>query len=129
MNYYETLGIGYSASAEEISKAYRHLSRANHPDRNIGDITAPKRFIEIQTAYETLSDLNRKSNYDLTIQKHIKLNKKQKIKEKTHTDNFKIYDAAPLNVDLWGQPIETKTQEFKDAFSKNYIDGDIPVIR
>src|SRR4051812_12892216 len=61
---YEVLGVSKSASAEEIQKAYRKLSKKYHPDRNPGDKQADANYKEVQTAYETLSDLAKKENFD-----------------------------------------------------------------
>lgn len=61
---YEVLGVSKSASAEEIQKAYRKLSKKHHPDRNPGDKQADATYKEVQTAYETLTDPVKKENYD-----------------------------------------------------------------
>jgi DnaJ-class molecular chaperone len=63
-DYYDVLGVGRSASADEIKKAYRKLARENHPDRNPGDKQAESRFKEIQDAYEVLSDKAKREQYD-----------------------------------------------------------------
>ncbi|NNE68749.1 MAG: J domain-containing protein [Rhodothermales bacterium] len=63
-DYYKILGIGESASADEIKKAYRALARKHHPDRNQSDTAAEERFKEIQEAYETLSDAKKRVQYD-----------------------------------------------------------------
>jgi molecular chaperone DnaJ len=63
-DYYEVLGVGRGASAEEIKKAYRKLAREYHPDRNPDDSAAEERFKEIQEAYDTLSDADQRKQYD-----------------------------------------------------------------
>ena len=63
-NYYETLGVNKSASEDEIKKAYRKLSMKYHPDRNKDNKEAEEKFKEIQKAYDTLSDPQKKAAYD-----------------------------------------------------------------
>lgn len=60
---YETLGVSESASESEIKKAYRKLARQYHPDVN-KDKGAEEKFKEINSAYEILSDKNKKAQYD-----------------------------------------------------------------
>ena len=61
---YATLGVAPSATTEEIKRAYRKLARQYHPDRNPGDADAEARFKEVQVAYDTLSDPQRRAEYD-----------------------------------------------------------------
>ena len=63
-DYYETLGVSKSASADEIKKAYRKLALKYHPDRNQGDKEAEEKFKEISIAYETLSNPEKRQQYD-----------------------------------------------------------------
>lgn len=63
-DYYETLEITRTASADEIKKAYRKKAVQYHPDKNPGDAEAEKRFKEISEAYEVLSDEKKRHAYD-----------------------------------------------------------------
>jgi len=61
---YELLGIKKGATQEEIKKAYRTLAFKFHPDRNPGNIEAESKMKQINSAYEVLSDADRRSRYD-----------------------------------------------------------------
>lgn len=63
-DYYKTLGVGRTASADEIKKAFRKLAVKYHPDKNRGDHTAEERFKEINEAHEVLSDPEKRKKYD-----------------------------------------------------------------
>lgn len=61
--FYDRLGVSKNASQDEIKKAYRKLSKKYHPDIN-KEAGAEDKYKEIQEAYETLGDEQKRSNYD-----------------------------------------------------------------
>src|SRR3954454_8715991 len=61
---YESLEVPKTASQDEIKKAYRKLVRRYHPDKNPGDAAAESRFKEVQSAYDVLSDPEKRKAYD-----------------------------------------------------------------
>jgi len=63
-DYYAILGVGRSASTNQIKKAYRRLAKEMHPDRNPDDESANEKFQELGTAYEALSDPEKRKIYD-----------------------------------------------------------------
>lgn len=63
-DYYEVLGVGKNATADEIKKAYRKLAVKYHPDKNPGDKAAEEKFKEAAEAYSILSDPDKKAKYD-----------------------------------------------------------------
>lgn len=63
-DYYAVLGVKKNASAEEIRKAYKKLSRENHPDKKPNDAAASEKFKQVQEAWDVLGDAQKRQQYD-----------------------------------------------------------------
>lgn len=105
-DYYAKLGILKEASNTEIKKAYRKLALKYHPDIN-KEANAHQKFIEIQEAYEILSDSYKRSVYD-------NLNKKAKEKSEpvTKEENDSFYK--------WKAEANEKAEEYSKMDFKEF---------
>ncbi|WP_370408188.1 DnaJ domain-containing protein [Tenacibaculum dicentrarchi] len=63
-NHYQTLGIKRNVETKKVKQAYKKLALKFHPDKNNGDKYFEERFKEIQESYETLTNPQKKIDYD-----------------------------------------------------------------
>ena len=63
-DYYEVLGLNRDASDDDIKRAYRKMAKQYHPDLHPGDQEAEAKFKEVNEAYATLSDAQKRARYD-----------------------------------------------------------------
>jgi molecular chaperone DnaJ len=94
---YDTLGVAKNASSDEIKKAYRKLANQYHPDKNPGDSAAEERFKEVQNAYDTLSDPDRRKQYDRVGT----TNGRPGFDQRNFGTNFRVEDLGDLS-DIFG---------------------------
>jgi molecular chaperone DnaJ len=63
-DYYDVLGVGRSASPDDLKSAFRKLAKELHPDRNPGDKASEAKFKELNEAYDVLKDEQKRAAYD-----------------------------------------------------------------
>ena len=66
-DYYKILEISINATNDDIKKAFRSLAKKYHPDRNVNDKNALRKFQEVNEAYEVLSNEDSRKEYDKKI--------------------------------------------------------------
>lgn len=131
MDFYEILEVSRNATQEEIKKAYRRIALESHPDRNIGNEDAEQRFKKATEAYDTLSDINLRSQYDMRSRqtKFNFRNPNPQPNPQPKPDNgarsgkvvkrdLHIQDAPPPKFDLWGNPLSVSEQREWDKYNK-----------
>ena len=88
-NYYDILDVPSSATSDDIKRAYRRLARQYHPDLNPGNKEAEDRFKDIGEAYDVLSDVTKRAQYD-------------RFGQYWNQQGFKE-EAAPKRPQSWGE--------------------------
>lgn len=86
-DHYKVLGVNNSASQTEIKRSFRTLALKYHPDRNKNSEEAKQKFMQIVEAYEVLSDVQARKNYDSTTQ-------------------YGHYDYTPVRHHQWTPPAD-----------------------
>lgn len=87
MDFYKILNVKKEASQEDIKKAYRKLAMKYHPDRNQNDKKSEEKFKEIQKAYDTLGDPQKRAEYDL-LNSYKNFNNKKTQQYESNTEDF-----------------------------------------
>ncbi|PSK46338.1 DnaJ-related protein spj1 [Elsinoe australis] len=91
-DYYKLLNIDRDASDRDIKRSYRRLSKKYHPDKNPGDETVAKKFVEIADAYEALSDPELRRIYNQYGHEGVEQHKKQASGGgRQHADPFNLF--------------------------------------
>src|SRR5688572_8423039 len=73
-DYYAILGVFRDATQEDIKRAYLESAQRLHPDKNVA-AGETEIFLDVQQAYETLSNVARRKNYDSTLPAEVEVNK------------------------------------------------------
>jgi DnaJ family protein B protein 4 len=104
-SYYKTLGVEKNANTDEIKKAYRKLSLKWHPDRNPNNKQeAESKFKEIGEAYETLSDTQKRRQYDMVGSMGRGVNNNANFNFQNADDMFKMFFSGMQSNGGTGMP-------------------------
>jgi curved DNA-binding protein CbpA len=125
INYYKVLGLENNASAGEIRKAFRKLSKTHHPDKG-GD---PEMFKNIAAAYEVLSDSEKKAEHDKELKTPAggtpqwmedKLKRhEEKMAAQEEEERQRMYEAmARREMEDQAEAVEAAKREEEDAEAK-----------
>ncbi|HEV7372801.1 J domain-containing protein [Arenibaculum sp.] len=104
---YQVLGLGRSASADDVKQAYRRLAKQYHPDLNPGRGDIEQRFKEVSAAYNLLSDPEKRARFDrgeidATGNESPSGGFHRSRSGRTRTEGFSGFDADDLFSDLFG---------------------------
>src|SRR5947207_13967151 len=95
-DYYEVLGVGRSATEQELKSAYRKLAMQYHPDRNPGNAESEEKFKEASEAYGVLADADKRSRYDRFGHQGVSVG------ANPFAGGFPFHDLSDIFADLFG---------------------------
>jgi hypothetical protein len=90
INFYQLLKVGQNATGQQIKIAYRKMALQYHPDRNLNDEAAAKKFRQIRVAYETLIHPEKRKQYDALVLG------KSNLKFTTHVYSRKAFQSIKI---------------------------------
>lgn len=95
-DYYKILDISINATKDEVKKAFRSLAKKYHPDRNVNDENALRKFQEVNEAYEVLSNEDSRREYDKKKSSFEQSNNKETNSEnnKSNSEKKKYQDKS-----------------------------------
>ncbi len=121
-DYYSILGVNRNASPDEIKKARHRLVHLYHPDKNQDDEGCRHKFIELEEAYEVLSDDEKRNKYD-TILKEREFGKGRSGAESFSFEGGRHRDFSSMN-DMFSDFFSFFFSDSGKPRKRDYRDGD-----
>lgn len=128
MNYYEILKVSKNASNKQIRDSYKKLIKQYHPDIYKGNKEfAEKITKDLNDAYDTLSNAEKRAEYDLSLSSDYNINNNSNTTNYTQSSNYnyyrKTYQSPPSpnkkQKETWEQIFSKKIYNFVDERTKN----------
>jgi DnaJ-class molecular chaperone len=116
--FYQVLGVTQSSALEEIKSEYRWLARKFHPDQNNGDERAAKKFGEITEAYEVLSKVSSREDYDRFISLGNPAQPTEPPKPSAHPNNTQAQSKPAYRTANANSGTKKQTPKTESNFSK-----------
>ncbi|MBR5227756.1 MAG: J domain-containing protein [Clostridia bacterium] len=121
IDYYSLLEVNKKSSNEEIKTNFRRLAKAYHPDANIDDPNAEEKFKQLNTAYSTLTDKEKRKKYDKQTARFgygvVKVEKAKRLNEKNQIVNEFFSTILGLGKDA-REKVAIKTEDFKNKIDE-----------
>ncbi|XP_038862872.1 dnaJ homolog subfamily B member 11-like isoform X2 [Salvelinus namaycush] len=116
-DFYKILGVSKSASVRDIKKAYRKLALQLHPDRNPDDPTAADKFADLGSAYEVLSDDEKRKQYDAYGEDGLKEGH-----HGSHNDIFSRQGQQDRNIPRGNDIVLDLEVTLEEVYSGNFVE-------